>query len=94
MKKPELRLLGESGEKKAEEFLRQKGFRWLASNWRTKWGEIDLVMKDGPTLIFVEVKTRAYDDPTPEEQVIKRPQLAPSDLCNHARKHHKYICGK
>ncbi len=77
MEKPERRQLGASGEKLAEEFLRQKGYRWLASNWRTKWGEIDLVMKDGMTLVFVEVKTRQDGQMfgAPEEAV-NRPKRA------------------
>ena len=32
-------------------------------------GEIDIVARDGKTLVFVEVKTRSYEDPAPEEQV-------------------------
>ena len=40
-------------------------------------GEIDIVARDGQTLVFVEVKSRAYDDPEPEDQVndLKRHQI-------------------
>jgi len=52
--------LGSYGEKLASEFLRKKGFRLVEKNFRTpRWGEIDLVMRDGDTLVFVEVKTRS-----------------------------------
>ncbi|BDZ56175.1 hypothetical protein DSM26151_17620 [Agromyces marinus] len=33
--------------------------RVLDRNWRCRHGELDLVLRDGPTLVFVEVKTRA-----------------------------------
>lgn len=58
MKQLGTRILGSKGEKEAETFLRGQGLKWIVSNWRTKWGEIDLIMKDGETLVFIEVKTR------------------------------------
>ena len=50
--------LGEHGEESARLFLEKKGFRHLESNFFTRWGEIDLIMEDGATLVFVEVKHR------------------------------------
>ena len=61
--------LGERGENVAAKFLRNQGYKILERNYRTSVGEIDIIARDGKTLVFVEVKTRAYDDPTPEEQV-------------------------
>ena len=56
---------GEAGERLAERYLRrEKGFKRIARNWRNpqdRREEIDLVMKDGEVLVFVEVKTRAMD---------------------------------
>ena len=50
---------GLSGEKTAEEWLcREKGMLCLERRYRTKRGEIDLIMLDGKTIVFVEVKTR------------------------------------
>ena len=47
------------GEKTAEEFLTsQKGMICLERRYRNKCGEIDLIMFDGETVVFVEVKTR------------------------------------
>src|SRR6059058_2428344 len=61
--------LAERGENVAAKFLRNLGYKILERNYCTNVGEIDIIARDGKTLVFVEVKTRAYDDPTPEEQV-------------------------
>lgn len=42
----------------AEAFLAGRGLRTVTRNWHCRWGELDLVMLDGPELVFVEVKTR------------------------------------
>lgn len=50
---------GLAGEQAAEEWLKmQKGMHPLESRYRNKAGEIDLIMLDGETVVFVEVKTR------------------------------------
>ncbi len=46
--------------------LRQKGYALVERNYRTRHGEIDLVMRHGDTLVFVEVKLRrglGFGDP-------------------------------
>jgi putative endonuclease len=50
--------LGQWGENLAAAFLIKKGYQLLAKNWRTRFGEVDLVMRQGETNVFVEVKTR------------------------------------
>lgn len=50
--------LGAAGEKLAAEHLRRRGFEILESNYRTRWGELDLIAYDGRTIAFCEVKTR------------------------------------
>lgn len=50
--------LGLLGEWKAERFLKKQGMRILHRRYQTPHGEIDLIAKDGPVLIFVEVKYR------------------------------------
>ena len=52
------RTLGETGERLALEHLGRLGFALVARNHRTRWGELDLVVFDGQTLVFVEVKAR------------------------------------
>lgn len=65
------RLLGQWGEKRCERFLKRKGFKTLARNFRCKTGEIDRVMVDTDgALVFVEVKTRANEDFGPSESAI------------------------
>ena len=50
--------LGRRGEQAAAEFLTGSGMAVVARNWRCREGEIDLVCREGPTLVFCEVKTR------------------------------------
>ena len=52
------RTLGRSGESLALAHLQRLGFALVARNYRTRWGELDLIVFDGRTLVFVEVKTR------------------------------------
>jgi putative endonuclease len=51
--------LGAAGELFARRHLEHKGYRFVAANWRRPYGELDLVMRDGDVLVFVEVKTRS-----------------------------------
>ncbi|MBR1476796.1 MAG: YraN family protein [Lachnospiraceae bacterium] len=52
------RRLGENKEHKAESFLKAKGVRIIARNFRSRNGEIDLIGYDGEYLVFFEVKYR------------------------------------
>jgi putative endonuclease len=61
--------LGDRGENVAARYLRNRGYKIIIRNFRCDLGEIDIVARDGKTLVFVEVKTRAYEDPAPEDQV-------------------------
>ena len=57
----ESRLLGRWGEELAARELRARGYEILASRWRCRFGEIDLIAADGTYLCFVEVKLRKTD---------------------------------
>ena len=66
---------GQQAEVLAAEYLQQQGLKLLTSNYRCRFGEIDLVMQDGVTLVFVEVRMRsnprfgsAADSITPAKQ--------------------------
>ena len=60
--KPEHLRRGELGERAAKKFLQQAGLKFLAANFRSEHGEIDLIFRDGDCLCFVEVKTRSSED--------------------------------
>lgn len=51
--------LGQLYEQLAVEYLQRQGLTLLQQNYQCKAGEIDLVMRDGASLVFVEVKYRA-----------------------------------
>jgi putative endonuclease len=55
---PSRKQAGPAGEAFAAQFLKRKGFRLLERNYRSRWGEIDLICQKGGILVFVEVKTR------------------------------------
>jgi putative endonuclease len=65
-----LALLGDKGERLAARQVRREGGRLVARNWKTRQGELDLVVLDGGTLAFVEVKSRKSDEyGTPGEMI-------------------------
>ncbi|MCF7521893.1 YraN family protein [Neisseria sp. ZJ106] len=49
---------GVAGEEAAWAFLQQQGCKLVARNWHCPFGEIDLIVKNGNTIVFVEVKYR------------------------------------
>jgi len=49
---------GAAAEQFAAEFLMRQGLTLLTRNYRCRFGEIDLIMRDGDTLVFVEVRLR------------------------------------
>ena len=55
-------LLGQSAEVRAEAFLASHGLTPVTRNWRCRFGEIDLIMQDGATRVFVEVRLRSRSD--------------------------------
>lgn len=51
------KIVGDCGEHKAVEYLKQKGYEILSNNWRTRDGEIDIIAYIKETVVFAEVKT-------------------------------------
>ncbi len=69
------KLLGKRGERLVEDYLKKQGCKILKRNYRTPFGEADLIVEDGEEIAFVEVKTRkSFSYGTPAEAVGKNKQ--------------------
>jgi putative endonuclease len=66
--------LGALGERLAAEHLVRRGFEILERNYRTRWGELDIIAFDGRALTFCEVKSRRIGEATgtPLEAIHRR----------------------
>jgi len=80
------RWLGDRGEREAARHLKGLGFRVLARGYRTSQGEIDLICRDGATLVFVEVKSRRTGVPAEAVTLEKQRRLTLAAL-HFARRH-------
>lgn len=85
---------GEQGERLAEKHLNKQGYKTVARNLRSRFGEIDLLMlgPDGRSLIFVEVKTARADRSSnipPELRVGKQKQRKIASLAARLIAKHK-----
>lgn len=70
--------LGSEGESLAVAYLERLGYRTLERNYRTRFGEIDIVADDEGTVVFVEVKTKTgsdFGDPVEEVTLQKQRQI-------------------
>jgi len=71
-------ILGKTGEDLACRELERRGYAIIARRYRTRRGEFDIVARDGPTLVFVEVKARdgsAYGEPGEAVTMAKRRRM-------------------
>lgn len=71
--------LGANGEEIAVRFLKNRGYRILERNYRTRLGEIDIIAEQGRDLVFIEVKTRSatrYGSPLESVTVPKQRKLS------------------
>ena len=64
--------LGVSAESVAAVFLGAKGYRTIARRWKSPVGEIDLVIKRGGLIVFVEVKARKDFDQAAESVLVRQ----------------------
>jgi putative endonuclease len=64
--------LGKEGEGLALDFLSGRGYRIISRNFRTRFGEIDIIAADGPTVCFIEVKARKQARYGAPEEAVQR----------------------
>ncbi len=89
---------GRLGEDRALAYLLSRGLSLIERNARGRRGEIDLVMRDGATLVFVEVRLRssaAYGGAAASIGAHKQARMwraAELYLQRHARRHHAAAC--
>ena len=83
--------LGAWGEQCAEDFLKRKGYIILERDWKSGHRDLDIIAFDGPTMVFVEVKTRRnriFGDP--EEAIDYRKRQNLQSAINHYVKSHRF----
>ena len=67
--------LGKSGEETAILFLKQKGYKIIQTNYKSRLGEVDIIAWDKDFICFIEVKTRTtLEKGLPEESITKNKQ--------------------
>jgi len=74
-------LIGAAGEAMAAQYLKKEGYRLLEQNYRTPFGEIDIVARDGEVIVFIEVKSRSGTQfGSPQSAVDRRKQAKISQV--------------
>lgn len=86
-------VLGREGERLAESYLKKKGYKLVQRNYRCRGGEVDLIVLDRRTVVFVEVKTRTdHAFGSPLEAVAPRKQrrmILAAQLFLHEKRLHE-----
>ena len=81
--------IGKRGETLAISFLKKNGYRIIESNFRCRYGEIDIVAQDGKTVAFIEVKTKTsnrFGSPTQAVDSRKQRQVSKTALAYISQK--------
>jgi putative endonuclease len=79
---------GRRSEIQAVDYLHTLGFRIVASGYRTRDGEVDVIAWEGDILVFIEVKARQNDEP-PEDSVGLRKQQRVIRAAQHYLSKHR-----
>lgn len=75
--------IGKRGETLAISFLKKNGYRIIESNFRCRYGEIDIIAQEGKTVAFIEVKTKTnnrFGSPTQAIDLRKQRQVSKTAL--------------
>lgn len=86
--------LGKTGEDLACRELERHGYAIVARRYRRYGGELDIIARDGPTLVFIEVKardSRGFGDPAEAVTAIKRRRIIRVAL-DYVARHHLGDC--
>jgi len=86
-------VLGQLGEDLARKRLKDLGYRVLETNYRCPLGEIDLVARDGDTLVFVEIKTRRNQPSSLAKEAVHKRKQAQLSKAALAYMKHKNLWG-
>lgn len=86
-------LAGHEAEQAARRFLEAKGLYLIAENYRCRSGELDLVMREGAQIVFIEVRYRRSPRPvTPAETINRRKRRRIASAASHfLQRNAKYI---
>ena len=85
---------GQQAEALAAAYLQKQGLKLLSTNYRCRFGEIDLVMQEGKTLVFVEVRMRGnpkFGSAAESITTAKQPKLA-TTAQHYMQKHGEKAC--
>lgn len=87
---------GRAGEAIAAAYLKKHGFEVIEQNWRSKFGEIDIVATKNETLLFIEVKLKYGDKFGSPEEMLTKTKI--QQVLNNAEvyllAHRKFMCFK
>lgn len=76
-------LVWKKGERLARENLKEKGYQIIAQNYQNKYGEIDLIAKQGKVLVFIEVRTKKGEQFGSPEDTLNQKKL--KKICLNAK---------
>jgi putative endonuclease len=80
------------GEKVARDFLKQRGYHILETNYRCPQGEIDIVAKDKDSLVFIEVRAKKSPEfGSPEESITPAKRERMRATAYHYRQNHENL---
>lgn len=85
--KKNTKIIGDLGEKIAANYLKNKGYAILETNYWRKWGELDIVAKKTEKIHFVEVKTVSYETKTDLQYAVSHGTWRPEELVHRFKLH-------